>query len=77
MKNEFSKRASRWTRACKQVRVLTGVKSKRCVHCPFEDCLLANPKLARRVFKAKIAELLDAFGYTEKMTIGTIIKRGE
>ena len=75
MKNEFSKRASRWTRACPPIKALTGIKSKRCIHCPLPTCLLASPRLKKEIYMAKIAELTKAFGYTEKITIGTIIKR--
>ena len=60
---------SYWTRACKPAKEYTGHLNLRCSNCPFPDCILATPRLKKGILVAKIAKLVKAFGYTQKITI--------
>ena len=72
-KNDFT----HYTRACKEAKAYTGHRNLRCSSCPFEECLLANPRLKKEIFVGKIAELTKAFGYTRKLTLGSIFEMSD
>ena len=62
--------------ACKMAKAVKWWrKDLRCRHCPFEECISGNPRLARQFFAGYVANLMKVFGITEDLKIGDILGR--